>query len=326
MDGIAIDTLRERARHGDARALGVLGRRLLLGLGTPPAPQEGHACLMDAAARGDGEAAALLSRLAGWGALQPQSWSEALNHLQRAAELGWAPAQRELRFLARQDGDDWSMLRSRIDLEALTAPPAMRPLASSPQVRAFDGFATPAECAWLNGLAQRSLRRAQVYRKDAEGYTEAETRTNSEADYTFDNADLVLRVIVERISRAIGLSTRLFEIAKLLHYEPGQQFAPHHDFQQPTTPALAREIARRGQRVATVLVYLNDDFDGGETEFPRIALKHRGATGDALMFANVRPDGDLDHDSLHAGLPTTRGVKWVLSQWIRSRPVDGGAA
>jgi predicted 2-oxoglutarate/Fe(II)-dependent dioxygenase YbiX len=326
MDGIAIDTLRARARQGDSRALSVLGRRLLLGHGTPPAPQEGHACLMDAAARGDGEAAALLARLAGWGALQPQSWSEALNHLQRAAELGWAPAQRELRFLARQDGDDWSMLRSRIDLEALTAPPAMRPLAPSPQVRAFDGFATPAECAWLIGLAQGSLRRAQVYRKDAEGYTEAETRTNSEADYTFDNADLVLRVIVERISRAIGLSTRLFEIAKLLHYEPGQQFAPHHDFQQPTTPALAREIARRGQRVATVLVYLNDDFDGGETEFPRIALKHRGATGDALMFANVRPDGDLDHDSLHAGLPTTRGVKWVLSQWIRSRPVDGGAA
>jgi predicted 2-oxoglutarate/Fe(II)-dependent dioxygenase YbiX len=136
----------------------------------------------------------------------------------------------------------------------------------------------------------------------------------------------VLRVIIERIARAVGLSTRLFEVAKLLHYEPGQQFAPHHDFQQPTTPALAREIAQRGQRVATVLVYLNDDFEGGETEFPRIALKHRGATGDALMFANVRPDGALDHDSLHAGLPTTRGVKWVLSQWIRSRPVDGGAA
>ena len=118
-------------------------------------------------------------------------------------------------------------------------------------------------CAWLIGLARADLRRAQVYRKHAEGYMESGTRTNSEADYTFGNADLVLRVIIERIARAVGLSTRLFEVAKLLHYEPGQQFAPHHDFQQPTTPALAREIAQRGQRVATVLVYLNDDFEGG---------------------------------------------------------------
>ena len=326
MDAIAIDTLRERARQGDARALSVLGRRLLLGLGTPPAPQEGHACLVGAAARGDGEAAALLARLSAWGALQAQSWPEALHHLQRAAELGWTPAQRELRFLARHEGDDWPALCGRVDIGSLTASPASRVLAASPQVRAIKDFATPEECAWLIGLARDDLRRAQVYRKDAEGYMESGTRTNSEADYTFGNADLVLRVIIERIARAVGLSTRLFEVAKLLHYEPGQQFAPHHDFQQPTTPALAREIAQRGQRVATVLVYLNDDFEGGETEFPRIGLRHRGATGDALMFANVRPDGALDHDSLHAGLPTTRGVKWVLSQWIRSRPVDGGAA
>ena len=324
MDAIAIDTLRERARQGDARALSVLGKRLLLGLGTPPAPQEGRACLVDAAARGDGEASALLARLAAWGALQPQSWPDALHHLQRAAELGWAPAQQELRFLARHDGDDWPDLQRCVDIRSLTTPPAARVLAVSSQVRAIKDFTTPAECAWLIGLARADLRRAQVYRKDAEGYTESGTRTNSEADYIFGNADLVLRVVIERISRAIGLPIRHFEVAKLLHYEPGQQFAPHHDFQQPTTPALAREIAQRGQRVATVLVYLNDDFEGGETEFPRLALKHRGATGDALLFANVRPDGALDHDTLHAGLPTTRGVKWVLSQWIRSRPVDGG--
>lgn len=264
MDTPAIEVLRTRARQGEPRALCELGKRLLLGIGTAAAPQEGYAYLADAAARGDGEASAQLALLAGWGVLRPQSWPEALDHLQRAAELGWVPARRD-------------------------------------------------------------LRRAQVYRKDAAGYTEAGTRTNSEADYTFGNADLVLRLVIERIAGAVGLPTRHFEVAKLLHYEPGQQFAPHHDFQDPAIPALAREVARRGQRVATVLVYLNDDFEGGETGFPRLGLRHRGATGDALLFANVRPDGAPDQDSLHAGLPTTRGVKWVLSQWIRSRSVDGGA-
>jgi prolyl 4-hydroxylase len=69
-------------------------------------------------------------------------------------------------------------------------------------------------------------------------------------------------------------------------------------------------------------VYLNDDYEGGETEFPRIGLRFRGKRGDALMFDNVRPSGALDYDTLHAGLPPTRGEKWLFSQWVRSRPVS----
>jgi len=325
MQKVATETLRELARRGDPRALMKLGKRLLLGIGVAPSPQEGYACIAEAAARGDGEATAQLALCAAWGVLRPHSWPDALDYLQRAAELGWARAQRELQFLAQGSGTDWQGLRRSVDIAARTTPRPARALSHSPRIRAIDGFATAAECAWLIDLAQGSLRRAQIYRKDAEGFTEAGTRTNSEADYTFGNADLVLRLVIERIASAAGVSPRLFEVAKLLHYEPGQQFAPHCDFQEPTTPALASEVEKRGQRVATVLVYLNDDYDGGETEFPRIGLRHRAATGDALLFHNVQPAGALDYDTLHAGLAPTRGVKWVLSQWIRDRPVDGSA-
>ena len=320
MNTVATETLRERAQSGDTRALTTLGRRLLLGLGTAAAPQEGYECLATAAARGDGEATAQLAVLAGWGVLRPQSWPDALDHLQRAAELGWRPAQRELQFLGRQSGTDWPELRRRVDIAAWTTPPAARVLAQSPQIRTIEGFATAAECAWLIQLARSSLRRARVYRKDAEGYAEAGTRTNSEADYTFGNADLVLRLVIERIARAVGVSTQLFEVAKLLHYEPGQQFAPHCDFQEPNTPALAREVERRGQRVATVLVYLNDDYDGGETAFPKLGFSHRGRTGDGIYFINALPDMQPDVRTLHAGCPTTRGEKWIITQFIRSRP------
>lgn len=257
--------------------------------------------------------------------LRPHDWAEALDHLQRAAELGWPRAQRELQFLARESTTDWPGLRRRVDIDAWTTPRSIRVLSTAPDIRAIDGFATTAECAWLIGLARGSLRRAKIYRKDAEGFTEAGTRTNSEADYTIGNADLVLRLMVERIAKAAGASPRSFEVAKLLHYEPGQYFAPHCDFQEPSTPALAREVERRGQRVGTVLVYLNDDYDGGETDFPRIGLRHRAAAGDALLFRNVQPSGALDYDTLHAGVAPTRGVKWVLSQWMRDRPVDGSA-
>ncbi len=103
MNTSAMEALRERARSGDTRALTALGKRLLLGLGTAAAPQEGYECLTTAAARDDGEATAQLALLAAWGVLRPHSWPDALDLLQRAAELGWAPAQRELQFLGRHE-------------------------------------------------------------------------------------------------------------------------------------------------------------------------------------------------------------------------------
>jgi len=325
MSTVTLENLCVRARDGDARALWTLGQRLLLGQGVAQAPQEGYACIEQAAARGDAEATAQLALFAAWGVLRPQDWPEALDHLLRAAELGWPPAQRELQFLARGSGTDWHALRLQVDVAAWTTPRPARALATAPRIHAIAGFASREECAWLIERARGSLRRAQIYRKDGPGYVEAGTRTNSEADYTIGNADLVLRLVVERIATAAGVSVATFEVAKLLHYEPGQYFAPHCDFQAPTTPALAQEVARRGQRIATALVYLNDDYTGGETEFPRIGLRHRAAAGDALLFWNVHPSGELDYDTLHAGVAPTQGVKWVLSQWIRDRPVAGSA-
>jgi hypothetical protein len=296
MNDVTFENLQLRARSGDARALLHLGRRLLFGDRVAAHPREGYECIVQSAERGDAEATAQLAVFAAWGVLRPQSWSDALDLTQRAAQLGWLPSQRQLQLLACSPGTDWGALRGQIDLESARMSRSPRELSSAPRIRAIEGFATPAECAWLVELARGSLRRAQIYRKDAPGYTEAGTRTNSEN----------------------------FEVAKLLHYEPGQQFAPHCDFQDPATPALAQEVARRGQRVATVLVYLNDDYEGGETDFPLVGLRHRAAQGDALLFWNVKPSGMLDYDTLHAGLPPTRGVKWVLSQWIRERAVDGG--
>jgi prolyl 4-hydroxylase len=95
----------------------------------------------------------------------------------------------------------------------------------------------------------------------------------------------------------------------------------HSDFLPTNTPELRQEIERRGQRAVTLLVYLNDDYDGGATEFPRIGLRFRGKQGDALIFRNIDATGTPDYDSVHAGLPVERGEKWVLSQWMRTKEV-----
>ena len=69
-----------------------------------------------------------------------------------------------------------------------------------------------------------------------------------------------------------------------------------------------------------MLVYLNQGFEGGETDFPLLDLKFKGRKGDALMFSNVDASGAPDRRMFHAGLPPTAGEKWLLSQWVRDRP------
>jgi hypothetical protein len=310
-----------RVETADIEALTALGKRLLTGDGVAAEPAKAVACLTDAAARGGGEASAHLALFAGWGVLRPRNMDEALDRLQRAAEQGFAPSRRELQFLARDVGSDWASLRRRVDLAAWRRAPPTRIVRAAPRIRIVEGFASAAECDWLIARGKGRLRRAQVYRRDASGHREVGTRTNTESDFTIVNADLVLALIRDRIAGSIGIDVRHFEMTKLLNYEPGQFFGVHADFQAPDTPALAREIETRGQRTATFLVYLNDDYAGGETDFPKIDYRFKGRRGDALFFFNVLDSGAPDFDTAHAGLPPASGLKWLLSQWVRSKPV-----
>ena len=75
-----------------------------------------------------------------------------------------------------------------------------------------------------------------------------------------------------------------------------------------------------GQRTVTFLIYLNDDYEGGATTFPRLDWSFKGKAGDALAFWNVT-DGHPDTRTLHAGTPTRNGVKWLFSKWVRDRPL-----
>jgi len=316
--------LRTRIRAGDVAAQVELGKRLLTGDGTPASPQEGIGLISDAAAKNNAEAIAQLALFAAWGVMRPRNVDEAVDLLAKAAQLNWAPAQRELQLLARRQGNDWRALRDGVDLSAWTRPPSAHAVSEAPRIRVFDGFATPDECDWLIERARKNLRRAMVYRRDAAGHMASGDRTNSEADFTVNVADIVLSLIRERIAAALGTPASFFEVTKLLHYEPGQQFHLHADFIETNTPALAQDVRAHGQRLATFLVYLNDDYEGGETDFPKIGYRYKGRRGDALLFYNVTADEAPDYTTLHAGLPPTTGVKWLLSQWVRTRSLTAG--
>jgi predicted 2-oxoglutarate/Fe(II)-dependent dioxygenase YbiX len=91
-------------------------------------------------------------------------------------------------------------------------------------------------------------------------------------------------------SAPVGLNERL----RFYRYEPGQRFRWHRD------GSYARDRDERS--LLTVLLYLNDDFSGGATEFeagPRVTPE----AGCALVFA---------HGLRHQGAPVIRGRKYVL--------------
>ncbi len=329
----AINWLSRAAQAGDAESLATLGFRLLSGRNAPAMPKQGAGLLSDAAARGNAEAAAMISVLAGGGFYGQQSWPVALDYLQRSAELGGQSARAQLHLLAGAHGaavaagppaELWRRLRQSVDVAAWTSAPSARTLCPTPLVRAFEGLAPPDVCDWLIQQSRPRLERALVHDPSTGLTIMGETRTNQVANFALDQTSLVHLFIQARIGAAVGGSMTMMEAFAVLHYAVGEEASEHFDYLDPAIPNSAAGIASYGQRVATCLLFLNEDYQGGETAFPVLGISHRGRKGDALAFQSVDAAGAPDPRTLHAGRPPTSGEKWVLSQFIRNRALAPG--
>ncbi|MGH7634815.1 MAG: 2OG-Fe(II) oxygenase [Gemmatimonadaceae bacterium] len=321
----AINALARATQGGDIEAMTELGKRLIVGDRAPLLPQDGAKMLLDATVAGNSEAALRLAVLKALGAHMPQSWTDAIDLLVLAAERGSESARKQVAALARRPPSvaetttDWKQLAGGIDARFWQTSPAGTTLSANPLVRVFQEFVTDPICAWLIERAQPKLRRALIY-DAANGRDMADhMRTNSAAGFDLMQADLVQVAVQSRMSIATGVPLHHMEGATVLHYSVGEQITNHYDFVNPKIPNYEKEIRERGQRIATFLVYLNDDYEGGETDFPQLGLRYHGAKRAAIVFSNALPDGQPDLRMVHAGLPPARGEKWIVSQFIRNR-------
>ena len=268
------------------------------------------------------------------GATAPPDWTMALDHLQRAAELGHRLAQAELAalagdwMLAREigagktlPGAAWGDLRRSVDLRSWLAPPRPGIVSANPRIATVEALATPELCDWLIARARPKLAPAGVYDHETGHQRIENVRTNSACYFPWDDNDLLLLSLRARMAKAAELPVSALESTAVLHYTVGQEFLPHFDFLDAAKPGHAKDIEMKGQRVLTFLIALNDDYEGGETEFPALSKRWKGKKGSGVFFWNVEPDGTPDRRTMHAGLPPTRGEKWLLSQWMRARPV-----
>ena len=313
--------LEQAASAGDAEGQFALAANLLALPESPDSFARGAALVEAAAANGHAEAMCMLATLEAVGAGRRQDWHRAFACLALAAERGSEHARAQLRLLAEAGGP--------IDLERLLRVPERIALSERPRLRVFPGFASAAECQWVIARLRPKLAPAMVWDEVSGAGKVDPARSNSAVELRLTEMDVAIAVLRARIAVATRLPEPIFEVPQVMHYSVGQEFRPHHDFLDPGERGHAADLARRGQRIGTFLIYLNDEFEGGETVFPRAGLSHRGRTGDALFFANVTPDGRPDPLTVARRAAAGQREKWIFSQWIRDRvpgPPPGSSA
>jgi hypothetical protein len=360
--GVARELLHQAAGVGNLRAAVQLGTWELAGLGGTSDVPAAVRRLQAAAELGEASACTWVAQLvaAGAGGLQ-RDFAAAVSWLVRGAEAGdpraavqlamLAPAETERQgdrlalaqraaaagepiaqaFAARWPapspgaGIDWACLRERIQLPHQRPLPAAQLRSEQPRIAALPGLFTHDECIYVALKGLPLLRPARVAAPDGSSTVDP-VRSNDAAKFGLLEADVVVQSLDVRVAAALGHPAENGEGFALLRYAPGQQYLPHCDWIDPRREATRADLERWGQRVATCVVYLNEGFEAGATEFPRLGLGFRGRIGDALAWDNLRPDGAVDPLTLHAGRSPSGGVKFLLSKWMRDRSQAGNDA
>ena len=295
--------------------------------------KEAATTLVKAAQCGHSEAMYELALWAVAGTIIPRNLAFAYDWLGRASQAGSADgALLHAYFTAAGTGcsPDWQLALKLLTRLGETSEVAARqveklnqmkltinkdPLASynlklcsrQPRVATCRQFLTAEECDYVADIGAPFLEPSYVVDPNTQKLISHPLRRSHSMMFGVHTEDLVINAINQRIAWLSGTAYEQGEPLQLLQYRRGDEYRPHLD-------ALPHEP---NQRVMTVIIYLTDGYDGGETLFLRTGLSFKGQKGDALIFANLLSDGRPDPMSLHCGLPILKGTKTIATRWIR---------
>lgn len=183
-------------------------------------------------------------------------------------------------------------------------------------LRYVSGLLSKQECEHLISLAVSGLQRSKVITNTDHTYNADRTSYSYYLDK--HRNDPIVKAISTRISSMTGKAENTLEDLQVVRYEPTQEFKQHYDwFQSEYRDKI------NNQREYTFFVYLNDveEGAGGETFFPNLNLRFRPKLGDALFWENCSTLTICHTNSLHQGLPPTKGIKYGLNIWINFNPL-----
>ena len=183
-----------------------------------------------------------------------------------------------------------------------------------PRVVVLGGLLSDEECDAMIELARPKLARSTTVEPDSGGDMVHPDRTSFGMGFSRGENDLCRR-IEARIAHLLEWPLENGEGLQVLNYGPGAQYKPHHDYFDPAMPGSEVLLRRGGQRVASVVMYLNTPERGGATVFPESHLEVAAVKGNAVFFSYDRPHPMTR--TLHGGAPVLAGEKWILTKWLR---------
>ncbi|WP_071395252.1 2OG-Fe(II) oxygenase [Bacillus tuaregi] len=181
-----------------------------------------------------------------------------------------------------------------------------------PFILYLDNLLSSHECEKLISLAKDRLRRSQVIDAETGKEKTVPGRTSEGTEFAVMENRLIT-TIEKRIAALTDFPIINGESLQVLHYNQGEEYKSHYDY----FPDSKVDAAKGGQRIATLLMYLNDVEAGGETVFPKLGLSLSPKKGAAVYFHYGNSKGQTDRLSLHSSTPVINGDKWVATKWIR---------
>lgn len=189
----------------------------------------------------------------------------------------------------------------------------------NPRIVVLGGLLSEAECDGLIELAAARLARSETVEVRTGGSEVNDART-SEGMF-FERAENPLCARIEqRIATLLNWPMDNGEGLQVLRYRTHTEYKPHYDYFDPLQPGTAAVLERGGQRVASLVMYLNTPPRGGATVFPDAHFSVLPVKGNAVFFSYDRPHPMTR--TLHGGASVLDGEKWVATKWLRERRFD----
>ena len=186
----------------------------------------------------------------------------------------------------------------------------------NPRIVVFGNLLSHEECDAIIAAARPRMARSLTVATQSGGEEINDDRTSNGMFFQRGETGIV-RQLEERIARLLRWPLDHGEGLQVLHYGPGAEYKPHHDYFAPGEPGTPTILKRGGQRVGTLVIYLNEPERGGATIFPEVPLQVVPRRGNAVFFSYERPDPSTR--TLHGGAPVVAGEKWIATKWLRER-------
>jgi prolyl 4-hydroxylase len=175
-------------------------------------------------------------------------------------------------------------------------------------------FLSHKECDQIIEMSANKLFPSRVYSSSDDVF---ETNTRKSEQCWLDDTSPLISNLSTRVKNATNCHDNPSEHLQVVKYGPGGFYTPHFDACDGDSACCKRMDGELGPRLWTLLIYLNDDYTGGETVFPKINKSVTPQKGKAVLFKNVDDNGAVISHSFHGGNPVSSGQKWIANKWIR---------